>query len=80
MDWTLGKINSLILNLIYHILQLSHAERELQQSLVAGHHGHQEPGKLSGATGIAINPTTQDVAVMGTEVQQVRIYCNDPPL
>ena len=67
----------MILNLFYLWLQLSHAERELQQSLLAG---HQEIGKLSGATGIAINPTTQDAAVTGTDVQQVRIYCNDPPL
>ena len=70
----------MILNLLYLWLQLSHAERELQQSLIADHNGHQELGKLSGAAGIAINPTTQDVAIMGTEVQQVRIYCNDPPL
>ena len=39
------------------------------------------PGKLSAAIGLAVNPTTtKDVAVTGTEVQQVRIDCNDPPL
>ena len=68
---------------IFHILQLSSAERELKQKrFIAGpwelvkEFGHQEPGKLCDAVGIAINPTTQDVAVMDNKELQVKIYCN----
>ena len=67
---------------IFHIFQLSSAEKELKQRFIAGpwelekEFGHQEPGKLSDAVGIATNPTTQDVAVMDFTEQQVKIYCN----
>ena len=71
--------NSILSNIF---LQLSSAEKELKQRFIAGpwelekEFGHQEPGKLSDAVGIAINPTTQDVAVMDCKEQQVKIYCN----
>ena len=67
---------------IFHIFQLSSAEKELKQRFIAGpwelekEFGHQEPGKLSDAVGIEINPTTQDVAIVDIDEQQVKIYCN----